>query len=158
MKKQKTIKKDKTWKISLLIVGAVIIIIGCLVGWFLFAEEEIDFERAMRDSAIREIYIARIIEKIGKPEYIILVNYEDTPEEMELLRKEYGYIPDPDDLMRINTPEIPLDQLGKRAILVRVSIFPYAFSGEILKTEEDFISSLQHEYRHAEVIQKGKFD
>jgi len=120
LKKQKTIKKDKTWKISLSIVGAV--------------------------------------EKIGKPEYIILVNYEDTPEEMELLRKEYGYIPDPDDLMRINTPEIPLDQLGKRAILVRVSIFPYAFSGEILKTEEDFISSLQHEYRHAEVIQKGKFD
>ena len=78
-----------------MIVGAVIIIIGCLAGWFLFAKEEIDFERAMRDPAIREIYIARIVEKIGKPEYITLVNYEDTPEEMELLRKEYGSIPNP---------------------------------------------------------------
>ena len=60
--------------------------------------------------------------------------------------------------MDMHTPEIPVDLLGKQTFPVRISILPFAFSGEIIKTEADFISSLSHEYFHAESVQKGKTD
>lgn len=134
----------------------MVVIVGGLLGWSLLAQREVSFEEAVKKPQLRDSYIEKIVKEIGKPDYITVVNYADTQEELEFLRKKHGYIPNPDDLMSAKSKNIQVDRLGKQPWLVRTSILPYAFSGKILKTEEDFISSLLHEYRHAEVIQEGK--
>lgn len=86
-------KRDGSRKLYFLILALVIVIVGGLTGWILLTKGEVSFEEAMKKSEVRESYIAKIVEKIGQPNYVTVVNYDDTSEEMEFLRKEYKYIP-----------------------------------------------------------------
>lgn len=146
-------KKQRIFVIAL----AVMVVIGSLVGWLLLNKGKTSFAEAIKNPELREEYVARIVEKVGQPDYVTLVNYDDTPEEIEFLKKEYGYINQLSDLMTINAPKVLLDEVGKIVVPIRISVFPYAFSSKTITTEADFISCLLHEYRHSQVIQEGKF-
>lgn len=156
MKKQRARKRDRVRRLSFVIAVTAIVIVGCLASWLLLAKGEVSFEEAMKKPELRDGYIEKMVEKIGKPEYVTVVNYDDTPEEMEFLRKEYGYTPAPDDLMATHVSGVKPEFFGKQSFPVRISVFPFAFSGGIIKTEADFISTLLHEYFHAENAQRGK--
>ena len=157
-RKEKRRKKGFPRKLPIGIAIAIFILLGGLVSWFLLTEKEVSFEEALKQPQLRESYIERIVEQVGKPDYVAVVNYVDTPEEVKSLIEEYNYIFNPDHLMAAHSPKIRADLLGKQSFPVRVSVFPFAFSGEIIKTETDFISCLLHEYFHAENAQKGKTD
>lgn len=160
-KRRKERKKKGFWRQKLLVIflAAMVVIAGGLVSWFLLAEKEISFEDAMKKPELRDAYIQKVVAEIGKPEYVVKINYEDTPEELEFLKRVHDYIPDPIDLMTTHpAQEVPVTQLGKRVVPVRISILPYAFSGETLKTGNDFISSLLHEYHHARMLNQEKID
>ncbi len=152
MKKQRAGKKRKRTKargLYYLIFALVVVIVGSLLGWFLFFRGEVSFEEAMRKPELRDGYIEKIVKKVGeKPEYIYAVYYVDTQAEMEFLKKEYE--------VPVN-PKATMASVGKmKTVDNRVAVFPYAFGGELIKTEEDFISNLLHEYRHVEVAYKGR--
>jgi len=161
LKKQRVKKEDRQKrirKLAFLIVAASIVTVSGLVGWLVLSQE-VSFEEAIAKPHLREDYIEKIVKKVGKPDYVREINYIDTLEEFEMLKRVLGYIPEPKTWMAIlSLIEFHIEELGKRPLPVRILIFPEAFTGEILKTENDFISSLLHEYHHAQVLNQGKID
>lgn len=148
--KKKTKRKGKHFPRLPLIIGAVIaiLILAGFTSWFL--TKEVSFEKAMRKPDLRDSYIEKIVKEIGKPEYVNYIYYADTQEEMEFLEKDYKFVFNPKGAM-ISFGEIETADNY-------IAVFPYAFSGELLKNEEDFISIFLHEYRHAKIAHEGKID
>lgn len=141
------------------VIAGILITVIVAAGYLVGCVREVSFEEAVKKPEVRDNYITKIVKKIGKPDYVVEINYVDTPEEFDFLKRFHGFTPEPMTLMVTNpTKEIPIGQLGKQLLPVRISIFPDSFSGGILKTENDFISSLLHEYHHAKALNQGKID
>lgn len=148
-KGKKERRKGVWWrKFLVLSLAAIAIISGGLISWLLLTEKEISFEVAIKNPQLREVYIEKIVKKVGKPNSVKEIIYVDTQEEREFLEKEHGIICHPKGAM-VAAGKI----FGTEHV---VAIFPYAFSGELFKKEEDFISNLLHEFRHTEVFSRGK--
>ena len=152
-------KREKSRKFYFLIVALAIIIVGSLIGWILLAKGEVSFEEAIQKPELRDGYIEKIVAEIGKPDYVQEINYVDTPEEFEFLKRVHDYIQEPKTWMATHSmEELPIEQLGKQPLPVRISVFPAAFDEGVIGTENDFLSSLFHEYHHAEVLNRGKIN
>jgi hypothetical protein len=140
--------------LSLLAAILITIVTGCQAERF-----DLTFEEASGQPQLREKYVEKIIKEIGKPNEVKEINYINTPEEWELLKRVHDFTPDPEILMTTNPiTEIQVPRFGKEPFLARISIFPSAFSGEILKIENDFISSLLHEYHHVRMLNRKEID
>lgn len=90
-------------------------------------------------------HIATTIEEIGLPAYVRGVTYGTKPPGM---RETSGYR----RLMAVIELPDPLT-IGSRTTIVNIEVYPDAY--EKLETGEDFRSSLEHEYRHAEQFHYG---
>lgn len=144
--KRAKISKAKRW--SLLLAAVFFAFAAFVIVWQMLT---VSFDEAVRNPEVREKYIANLVKKVGKPESVKEVFYADTQDKLEYLRKEYGYHAGQMVWMVIlQKEEVITGELRKKFAPEKIAVFPYAFSGDILKTEEDFKSSLLHEYRHAE--------
>lgn len=151
--KQKEAKRKKLSKVkkrALLLAGIFFAFAVSVVIWQISI---ISFDDAVKDPGLRERYLAGAVKELGKPEGVKGIIYASTPAEIEKLKKEHNYQGGKDVLMSVlkNEQVVP-GGLRKKFTPEIIAVFPYAFSGEILETGEDFKSSLLHEYRHAEVF------
>lgn len=148
-RKVRFFEKPSFW----IIVAVAVIFVG-LIGWGVWANLDISFTDAVKDPQLRDKYIEKIVEEIGKPDYITVIEYGE-PKELE---KKYNCHFEPGDFMTAIHKMLPLTEYGKKEVPISICIFPLAFENKVMKTDEDFISSLLHEYCHAEIFQKGKIE
>jgi len=148
-RKVRFFEKSSFW----IIVAVAVIFVG-LIGWFLWDQQTISFAETLKYPQLREKYIEQIVKKVGKPDYITVIEYGE-PKELE---KKYNYHFKPDDFMTAIHKIPPLTEYGKKEVPISICVFPPSFDKKFLKTEGDFISSLLHEYRHAEIFQKGEIE
>lgn len=122
------------------------------------SEQEISvvsFKDAVAHPELRDTYVMQVAERVGTPFYVI-VSYDDTREESRFLQETYGFQVRPGIAMAVNWDLLRLADLGKQQIPARASVFPEAFSGGSIETEEDFRSALLHEMEHVDTLQTGR--
>ena len=123
------------------------------------ALEHTSFQEAMRgDSEIRERFIAQVFNGTGAHPNAVGVHYVDTEEEITSLKELYGYEPQPGHLMYTAGPKIEVSQFGKQQWPATISVFPESFSGNTIRTDADFKSSLLHMIRNAETRNLGRIN
>lgn len=115
----------------------------------------VSFQDAVAHPDLRDAYLMQLVGRIGRPFYVT-VNYDDTPEEFQFLQATYGFQVRPGIAMAANWTLPQLGDLGKRQVPVRISVFPEAFLGGSIETEEDFLSAFLHEREHADTLQTGR--
>ncbi|MDO8663735.1 MAG: hypothetical protein Q7K28_02790 [Candidatus Wildermuthbacteria bacterium] len=133
-------------------VGVLIVIMttGC--------DKEISLNDAKEKPELRKDYLSKIAEKIGgRPAYIASINYVGTPKELAELKKLPGFNPDPREAMGVYPlkPIMP-ENIGKEILPVIIVIFPATFEGRDIRVENDFISAVRHQYKVAEILNRGK--
>lgn len=118
--------------------------------------ENSSFEAAKKNPELREIYLKRIVEKVGKPDYVTEISYIDTPEELEALKNGQNFTPPENTLM--STRGYPFETGGMKFFVSKVWVFPSVFGDGAIQTERDFIITLFHEYNHAKTLHNLRFD
>lgn len=153
--RQRKVKGEKLSEVkkkSLLLAGIFFVFAISVLIWQMSI---VSFEEAVRDPSVIEKYLAGAVKELGRPEAVKVI-YAGTPAEIEKLKKEHNYQGGGNVLMFALKNEQVVSgvsgELRKKFTPEIIAVFPYAFSGEILKTGEDFKSSLLHEYRHVEVF------
>lgn len=147
-KKQQPQPKKEGKFITVVLVGMAMLIVGAISTWLLISPRDSAFEKAVKNPALREVYIAQLVEKTEKPEGLTEVVYVNTPAEYDLVGSVYEGL-DPDKIGLMVT-EVTTSPGGFTA---RIFIFENVFSAEKsnIKQEADLLSSLKHEYRHIEI-------
>ena len=135
--------------------AVLVLILSCSAN-----SRHISFQTAMRgDTKLQEKFISQVIEDIGGfPRYVTGVTYADTPKEVEFLKNTYGYEPQLGHLMYTAGPKIEVSQFGKQQWPATISVFPESFSGNTIRTDADFKSSLLHMIRNAETRNLGRIN
>lgn len=151
LEKEGGVRKERiNWHVkkSSLIMAAVFFVFAVFVAvWQILT---VSFDETVGSPELREKYVVKIVNELGKPKGVDVV-YIGTPEKIEFLKKEHNYKGGEKILMAVlKNEEVIPGELRKKFTPEMIVVFPYAFSGEVLKTGEDFKSSLLHEYRHIE--------
>lgn len=108
--------------------------------------KEITYAETAYNVSARQPYIDQIVKKIGRPKYVRSVRYNpSTPQGLGLLSRPGGFTAAVRDL--------PLSQYEKEQVPVEIFVYTPAFAAD---TEEEFISLIEHEYRHGEQFYYGK--
>lgn len=128
--------------VALLLVSSLTYITSC-------ERPGLNFDKAVKDPAIRQSYVQEILKKYSAPPAAKKIEYV-TPEILKELERMHQYQSSQDSVLMATNPlgELSLIKVGAQELPVRISIFPAAFDPSFVQNEQDFISSLLHEYDH----------
>ena len=160
-RKIKETRRERINRIRRIAFLTIVIVIGTVVTSLIVWQslKDVSFEEAIKNPNVRERYLARIVKQIGKVEVVKEIIYVGTPEKIKYLKRKHNYEGGPKVLMAVlKSEEIVPGELRKKFTPEMIAIFPYAFSGEVLKTEGDFKSSLLHEYHHVKTYLTEEVD